>query len=226
MTRANASLALVIIHLLIYTVYVCGWYHHLKTSLYAEVPPEWRANGGMWKHLSNWNILFQAVNALLNIFCDFITNESPKTSRLTRIRDSLFNGLCFPLAVFISTGFWFIYLVDRDLVWEPGIELINPPLKNHVMHTLPIVVVLLESFLVDHNRRQERHGLKLLSSLLISYTSYAMFVGYYSDDWFYPYLKQFGHISRLGFVFIHLTLPLIYYYISGILYDIVWPNYK
>lgn len=211
-------------HLVVYTAYVCGWYHTTWMYMYVDVPHELNKNGGFWKTITNWNKVIQTVTITLSLFCDFF--ESNNRNILIRIRDSLFNDLALPLAVFISTGFWTLYAMDKDLVLREGMESLTPMPKNHLLHTLPIVFTLFDSVLVDHRRREERLGFILLLATMISFTSYAIFLGYFLDDWVYPYLRHMDHCLRIGFIFIHIALPTLYYYLSGLIYDILWPKDK
>lgn len=208
-------------HLFIYTVYICAWYHNIDLTLYVEMPPVWKMYGGPFKFITNWYLLVQTITTLLTLLSELMATES---CRVTRIRNLLFNSVCFPLGVFITTGFWSIFLMDTGLVWEPGMDKVNPFLKNHVLHTLPIVVVLLDSFLIDHNRRQETHGLKVLWTMITCYAVYVTFLGYYLNVWVYPYLSDLSHLMRFGFLVIHYALPTLNYYISGLLYDLI--NYS
>ena len=72
--------------------------------------------------------------------------------------------------------------------------------------------------------KRYKHGLKLLLLVMTSYTSLALFLGYYHDYWVYPYLRDMNHFMRLGFMVVHLAIPTLYYYVGGILYDLSWSN--
>ena len=215
------------IHLVIYTVYVCGIYHTIDVILNKNPPSDLIKNGGFFKNITNWNMIIQSTTFTLTLFCDLnacVNRTNAKSSRLFQLRNLLFNSLALPLGLFISTGFWTLYAWDKDLVYRDGMELLTPPWKNHLLHTFPIVINLLDNFLVDHRRREERHGLKLLWSVIICYTSYALFLCYFLDDWVYPYLRHLSHLMRIGFIMIHLLLTTLYYYIGAILYDVAWPT--
>jgi hypothetical protein len=50
----------------------------------------------------------------------------------------------------VSFSFWLIYFVDRNLIYPVILDSIVPHWQNHVMHTLPLASLLLESFLTKH----------------------------------------------------------------------------
>ena len=162
----------------------------------------------------------------MTVFCDFLSHVKPNAerTRLVRIRDTLFNSLALPLGIFISTGFWTLYFQDKKLLMRNPQATVMPIWKNHALHTFPIVISLLDNFLIDHKRRDEKHGLRLLLLVMTSYTSLALFLGYYHGYWVYPYLRDMNHFMRIGFIIVHLALPALFYYVGGILYDLAWSN--
>jgi hypothetical protein len=46
--------------------------------------------------------------------------------------------------------FWTIYAYQKDLIWPKAIEKIVPEWQNHVMHSLPLVAGLVETFISKH----------------------------------------------------------------------------
>ncbi len=68
-------------------------------------------------------------------------------------RFSYFNKL-------VSFSFWLIYFVDRKLIYPVILDSIVPDWQNHVMHTLPLASLLLESFLTKHKYPSFLKGLK------------------------------------------------------------------
>ena len=194
------------------------------TYLLGGYPYNLIKNGGLFRLITIWNQLIHSATFTLSVFGDFISyvNPNAERTRLVRIRDTLFNGLALPLGIFISTGFWAMNLRDKKLLMKSPKYF--PLWKNHLLHTFPLVITLLDNFLVDHKRRDDKHGLKLLLFVMTCYTSFALFLGYYNGHWVYPYLRDMNHAMRVGFIIAHLALPTLCYYIGGFLYDLSWSN--
>ena len=216
------------IHIIVYTVQVITIFHSLFLYAYIfdDFPRNLIKNGGFFRTITNWNLLIQWITFTITLFCDILSYVKPNAerTRLVRIRDTLFNSLALPLGIFISTGFWAMFLRDRKLLISESLMKLYNVWKNHALHTIPIVIALLDNCLIDHKRRDDKHGLKLLLLVMTSYTSLALFLGYYHDYWVYPYLRDMNHFMRLGFMVVHLAIPTLYYYIGGILYDLSWSN--
>ena len=220
------------LHIFTYTVQVITLSHHLFVYSYIldNFPCNLITNGGIFRTITIWNLLIHLATFTISVFCDFLSYVNPqdKRTRLVRIRDLLFNSLALPMSIFISTGYWILFLRDKKLLWKNG-QVVSyfPGWKNHALHTFPIVIALLDNFLVDHKRREEKHGFKLLLFVMTSYTSLALFLGYYHDYWVYPYLRDMNHAMRVGFIIVHLALPsIVFYYIGGILYDLSWSKIR
>ena len=224
--KSQVSLFTFTIHIFIYTLDLISNSHTIfvYTYLLPDYPYNFIKNGGVFRLITMWSNIIHSVTFTLSIFCDFISYVNPDAERtqLIRIRDLLFNGLALPLGIFISTGFWTLSLLHDNLMWKRSQFNYYPLWKNHQLHTIPIVIALLDNFLVDHKRRDDKHGLKLLLFVMTSYTSFALFLGYYNGSWVYPYLRNMNHIMRIGFIIIHLALPTLFYYAGGILYDLAW----
>jgi hypothetical protein len=47
-------------------------------------------------------------------------------------------------------AFWALYFIDRDAIFPERLEKFVPPFRNHVMHTLPLITTLIESYLAKH----------------------------------------------------------------------------
>ena len=50
----------------------------------------------------------------------------------------------------VTIIFWTLYLINRDLIFPKVIEQIVPVWQNHILHTMPLVSVLLECFIREH----------------------------------------------------------------------------
>lgn len=46
--------------------------------------------------------------------------------------------------------FWGIYAVDRDLIYPEILEKVIPSYQNHLVHTLPLIGAVLDSYVTKH----------------------------------------------------------------------------
>lgn len=106
---------------------------------------------GSWKYISYWNVFFQFVLHMLNVYCRFIRNPEVHQS----IRDVVHHSLAFPFALVIFSIFrflqlfsktwlfvllfkltpvlfWPVYFYDRDFIYPFSFEQNIPRWLNQV----------------------------------------------------------------------------------------------
>ena len=62
--------------------------------------------------------------------------------------------------------FWGVYAVDRELIFPSVLDPHYPALLNHGVHTMPLLIGLLEVLLERHNYPSNRAALTLLLGFL------------------------------------------------------------
>lgn len=71
-------------------------------------------------------------------------------SWLMTAKNFLFCSLLFPNTVFISTLFWLVFNINRELAYPAEFDKYVSPWQNHVVHTLIVLPVIAE---VHHEGR-------------------------------------------------------------------------
>ena len=51
---------------------------------------------------------------------------------------------------FVSLIFWGLYAIDRELIFPRKLDSFIPAYHNHLVHTLPVIAVCVEAFIVRH----------------------------------------------------------------------------
>jgi hypothetical protein len=66
--------------------------------------------------------------ALVNELVTWTKNEevSPKVVKVKQVKDYVFAVFAFPLSCFISSTFWIIYAIDRELIFPVSQEQFVP----------------------------------------------------------------------------------------------------
>ncbi|GBP16731.1 Androgen-dependent TFPI-regulating protein [Eumeta japonica] len=78
--------------------------------------------------------ILQTLYFAIAVLNDLIgTNESwpKKTPLITRLRDTIFSSIAFPLAIFVAFTFWSIYAIDRELIFPRALDAVFPVWSNH-----------------------------------------------------------------------------------------------
>merc|ERR1712071_650947 len=109
--------------------------------------------GGRYKFLTYLDMNLQAIYftfAAVNSLVKLILTNPSKNCPLNLFCNKLFVSLAFPFGVFVSFTFWGLYFIEPELVWSKLLESVVPNWHNQIMHTLPIVAVLLDCFFHRH----------------------------------------------------------------------------
>ncbi|CAB3223086.1 unnamed protein product [Arctia plantaginis] len=134
--------------------FVLLWGLRLKTSLTPQQQRDYYL-GAVAKYsfymCTNWNLLCQTCFLTMSLAYDLLEwidrHESYVAKLLKYYRDLLFSGIVVPLTLFISSMFWILYWIDRELVFPRVYDQILPWWFNHCVHTNILIVIGLETLL-------------------------------------------------------------------------------
>jgi hypothetical protein len=54
----------------------------------------------------------------------------------------------------VSIVFWSLYLFDRELIYPSRIDNVLPQLRNHLVHTTPIISIILDNLIKKHDYKE------------------------------------------------------------------------
>jgi hypothetical protein len=78
------------------------------------------------------------------------SQREQESSKLDEWCNFIYTSLAFPMGVLVTCLFWGVYLVDRNLMYPPIMDTVIPSYQNHLVHTLPMIGVVLDNFLTRH----------------------------------------------------------------------------
>ncbi len=70
------------------------------------------------------------------------------------------------------TVFWLLFFIDRELIYPARLDAVIPQWVNHVMHTVPLVTVLIDTRLNNHT--YNTYGINGLVFTIIYNLAYAV----------------------------------------------------
>jgi len=70
---------------------------------------------------------------------------------------------------FVSSMFWGLYMIDRELVFPRAMDVIMPSWTNHSTHTIIIVALVVEMRITRHRYSKRSLGLATLALYLTVY---------------------------------------------------------
>lgn len=184
--------------------------------------------GGRLKYLTYWDLWIQFITFSICLLSDLISipnrNQSLTQPFIIRLRDTLFNCLAVPIGLFVVLSFWAIYFVDRELIFPTGIEKYYPIWLNHTTHTFVLPILLIENYLVSHNRSQQSNGLLILLSVVTAYLTWILYIGLTLNHWVYPILEVLTWPLRASFILGSGFLMIAFYYLGDVFYTTTWKS--
>lgn len=180
---------------------------------------------GRLKFLTIINVLLQTLYFTLALLNDFIgTNENApaKTPLIRKLKDIVFCSLAFPIAIYVSSTFWAIYAIDRELVFPRILDPFFPTWLNHLMHTNIMIFMVLEAFVSFRKYPSRKTGISILSVFLLSYVAWLHVIYYLSGFWVYPFLSVIGWPARICFYLASYALGIAMYFTGEKLNNAIW----
>ncbi|KAL1463383.1 hypothetical protein WDU94_015138 [Cyamophila willieti] len=139
---------------------------------------------------------------------------------LEKFLEKSFLSIVFPLSLSVCSLFWYVYFIDRELIYPKEVEeLMAPSWYNHTLHTFPVVIVLLHLILVEH----KSDPFPMSTSMLIQCTLhifYFMLLGLYRNvhgHWFYEFISFYTSTissSIVSYLLYGLVLPMVFVWIG------------
>ncbi|XP_058818043.1 androgen-induced gene 1 protein-like [Topomyia yanbarensis] len=181
--------------------------------------------GGMWKYLTIWNAVLQAIYFTVALINDLIgTNEiSPRTKPISRkLKDYLFATFVFPGAMLVAITFWVIMTIDRELMLPKALDPIFPNWLNHALHTNIVLFVLLEVCTSFRQYPSRKDGLTGILSFGVCYLAWLHVIRHYGGVWVYGVLEVLNLPMRIAFFAAILGLSVGLYLFGELFNNAIW----
>ncbi|XP_015220221.1 androgen dependent TFPI regulating protein 1 isoform X2 [Lepisosteus oculatus] len=186
-----------LIHFCIFGWYIFTLWHNCSLEI-SKRHPGARSYGGRWKYLTFINLVMQTVFFGLCFVIDVV--RAGTSSFVTRLRDTVFTVLVFPVGTFVFLSFWLIYAYDRELVYPKYLDDIIPAWLNHAMHTVILPLLLVQLYLQPHRYPSKKKGIFGLAFFSAIYLAWLLWVHHASGIWVYPILAQLSPAGLMLFL--------------------------
>ncbi|XP_076046416.1 androgen-induced gene 1 protein-like isoform X2 [Oratosquilla oratoria] len=181
--------------------------------------------GGLLKYLTYWDMLLQCLFfglALLNDIIGSSSRDPRKQTTLQKIIDFLFATLVFSCGAFVTTSFWSLYNINRDLIYPKIFDTWFPVWLNHNIHTTPLIGVIMESYLTYHKYPSRGKGFFTVAFFCLAYLVWVCYIAHVSNHWVYPILAKLTVIGRVAFISAMCILVGIFYLAGEKLNQSLW----
>ncbi|XP_069705653.1 androgen-dependent TFPI-regulating protein-like [Periplaneta americana] len=148
------------------------------------------------RYFTCWNFGVQTTYFSICLIEDFLRLSKAKSllphkanEWIRRVKDFIFTSLFFPGTLFVSSMFWGLYMIDRELVFPNSLDVVMPFWTNHSTHTLVSVALVIEMRLTRHRYSKRSLGLAALAIYLTIYDILFLNAFLYDGAWIYPIYK-------------------------------------
>ncbi|XP_069705095.1 androgen-dependent TFPI-regulating protein-like [Periplaneta americana] len=146
-------------------------------------------------------------------------------ARVKRLQDFTFTTLVFPFTMFVSTFFWTLFMMDREMVFPKSAEILFPWWMNHSMHSVVLVVVILETLLCRHQLGASPDlSLVTLFGFFAAYDVVFVTTNIVYGVWLYPVFRILGSWSLRLLLLGTANLVILGFYVFGVKY--LFPRHK
>ncbi|CAH0717050.1 unnamed protein product, partial [Brenthis ino] len=122
-------------------------------------------------YLTGWNFVFQTIFLGISLTHDVLEwldkDKSSLGEKIKYWRDVIFCGMVVPCTLFVTTMFWCVYAIDRELVFPQIYDQVVPWWFNHCVHTNITIVILVET-LLQARRKPTDMKLELILYVVIA----------------------------------------------------------
>ncbi|XP_007882691.1 androgen-induced gene 1 protein [Callorhinchus milii] len=187
--------------------------------------------GGRWKYLTFLDLVLQAIFFGICVLMDLLALAAKRGRRLqslaqhvNTLQDRIFTNLAFPVGSFVVLSFWLLYVYDRELVYPREMDDIIPQWLNHAMHSVILMPLLMEVWLVSHHYPSRVSGLVMLSAFCSLYLIWVMWIHSVSGIWVYPILAKLNPVAKVVFLAVAVISTAPLYLLGEKLEHIRWGN--
>ncbi|XP_064481310.1 androgen-dependent TFPI-regulating protein-like [Ornithodoros turicata] len=208
-------------HLTFCALYTYGVYF---SEVHLDIPLRSPKFGifGRYKYLTHWNLVLQAV--MFTLFCviDFAPIRHKRC--LTSVRDHVFLSISLPLCMFVSTIFWTLFFIDRDLIFPEALEMFYPAWLNHLSHTAITFSAIVEALVNHHKQPTRKTGFATLLMFAGVYLALIQYLGLVHGIWVYPVLEVLSSVAFCAFLGFCIFFIFVFYVIGEKLNTCFWPQ--
>ncbi|XP_023726183.1 androgen-dependent TFPI-regulating protein isoform X1 [Cryptotermes secundus] len=210
-----------VFHLLVFVHHAYVTFHLLMQIDFAKSDDEYVQNvlkRFKWRYFTCWNFAVQIVYFFICMTEDFLrlTKRTESVQDWVRqVKDFIFTSLLFPGTLFVSSMFWGLYMIDRELVFPSALDAIMPSWTNHSTHTVISVALVVEMRITRHRYSKRSLGLAALALYLTVYDSLCLNAFLSDGTWIYPVYRVLDNWALRMLFFIFCTGSIFSFYVLG-----------
>ena len=148
---------------------------------------------GQFKYLTHINQWVQLFYFTLEFLLDLLPSQSTFKYKAQSYLSFAFATVIFPLAWYVATSFWAVYIYESNLIYKELSRIIN-----HLSHTAIVLWVVLEVLLQNHKFPSLSVAVVPIFTCCLMYILWVEWIHAQTGFWVYPIFNTLPQ-SRLYF---------------------------
>lgn len=143
---------------------------------------------GQFIFLTYWNLLLQT-----GFFFLVLINQLFESRQLKNFIDLIFYALALPTSWIVSSTFWVLWAIDRELILPIIMDPYYPPWLNHSTHTMVAILTIMELFVGKYKPPTTRKGYSIFLTFFTTYAIWSLYLRVVIGFWVYPFMAQLNN---------------------------------
>jgi len=179
---------------------------------------------GIYKYFTVWTVMISLAFYFVCQLCEIFNYLKFDTDHFS-FRGLVYHSLVFPLGFTVSVLFWIMFRVDHLQVFLPESNQLFTEWKvDHIIHTLPLIGLLIEGAFYFHPLPPRKVGLRLLFVVALSYIGVVTYLGLTQNFWVYTFLQEPPVSVKFLILLAILFCGSFVYLVGEKFHKIVWRN--
>lgn len=177
-----------------------------------------------FRYLTNWTHTLQLCYFAICVLSHLIriVGATKLRNKINNLADFINLSVATPAAFVVTSVFWSLYSIDRELVFPKVLDIVIPPWINHSIHSLNAICAIVDLWCVHHTLPSLSSSLKGLAAYLLLY-SVCLFGTYVETGiWLYPVLKELTWPMRCAFILATALLAVIMLIVTRGIHSLAW----
>lgn len=173
---------------------------------------------GQFKFLTHINLWSQLAFFSLELVLDLLPDYNTFKQEVQSHSSFAFATLIFPLAWFVTTTFWGVYIYDSKLIYKEISQVIN-----HLSHTFIVLWVVVEAMLQDHYFPGLSTAVVPIVTGSLAYVSWVEWIHAATGFWVYPIFNRLpSRVYFIPFYGLSILLCIGLYLVGRTVSDLFW----
>ncbi|KPI96828.1 Uncharacterized protein C6orf105 [Papilio xuthus] len=179
-----------------------------------------------WKLITCWFNMIALAYFPICIYCDWKERRGmwhiQHVASIRQLKDYVMTSILFPTTMFADLMFWRIWHKDLSLIAPPRIFTYLPYWAQHSLHTVSMLIMLLDLLLVPRRRPNNlKPGICVMMAFMLTYMAMCG-ISFLNGEVVYSVFQIFDSFKLFLLAIMVILECLFFYLVQWYIVDFVW----